>query len=272
MGHRISVLISTFNNRRYVEKKLAEIRRQTIFNQAEFLFVETASPERERELLSPFCAAHPNCHLLALDERKTLYEAWNLGWDAASSPVLCNSNMDDAMHPCLLEFVADAMERRSWDACSVLIARQMMDGDWNDWSPARLRQLPLSRRPGPFTAWRAGLKDVIGKFDGQFFSAGDLDFWSRIVAKKLSVGLIRKVLYLYTRSAEQISKSAAYQSRKENDRKLMNEKTYPRRWPPRIWREVFFLRYWLRLSPGTLCVPEPERPTGNEAQSSLQVL
>ncbi len=261
MQSRISVLISTFNNRRYVEKKLDEIRRQTIFDQAEFLFVETASPERERELLAPFCAKHPNCRLLTVDERKTLYEAWNLGWEAASSPLLCNSNMDDAMHPCLLEYVAEAMERKRWDACSVLIARQFMDEHWNDWSPARLRGLSLGRRPGPFTAWRTALKDTIGKFDERFFIAGDLDFWSRIVAQKLAIGLVRKVLYFYTRNPEQISKSAAYRSRKENDRKLMSEKPYPITWPPTIRRQVLFLRGWLKLAPGTLCVPAPKAST-----------
>jgi GT2 family glycosyltransferase len=117
MSYRISVLISTYDNRRFVEKKLVEIGRQTIFDQAEFIFVVTASPGHERNLLSPFCAGHPNCRLLALDERKTLYEAWNLGWDAATAPLVCNSNMDDAMHPRLLETVADTMERRPWDVC-----------------------------------------------------------------------------------------------------------------------------------------------------------
>jgi biofilm PGA synthesis N-glycosyltransferase PgaC len=108
---RISVLISCYNNARFVAKKLAEIRAQTWFDHAEFLFIETASPERERELFSPFCAQHPNCRLLALDERKSLYEAWNIGWREARASLVCYSNMDDAMHPLLLEQIVTAMER-----------------------------------------------------------------------------------------------------------------------------------------------------------------
>ena len=62
---RISVLISTFNNARFVAKKLAEIRAQSWFNRAEFIFIETGSPEYERELLAPFCREHSNCRVVA---------------------------------------------------------------------------------------------------------------------------------------------------------------------------------------------------------------
>jgi len=91
------VLISSYNNARFVAKKLAEIKAQTWFARAEFLFLETGSPERERELFAPFCREHPNCRVLATAERKTLYQAWNLGWREARAPIVCYSNMDDAM-------------------------------------------------------------------------------------------------------------------------------------------------------------------------------
>ena len=111
---RISVLISCYNNACFVAKKLAEIRAQTWFDRAEFLFIETASPGRERELFEPFCREHSNCRLLALDERKSLYEAWNIGWREARASIVCYSNMDDTMHPRLLELVVTAMEREQW--------------------------------------------------------------------------------------------------------------------------------------------------------------
>ena len=124
--YRISVVISTYNDREFVEKKLDEIRQQSIFETAEFIFVEPDSPQRERELLAPFCEQHPNCRLLALEERVNLFTAWNLGWQAASAPLVCNSNMDDIMHPRLLESVAAQMEGCDWDVCTVLIARAQL--------------------------------------------------------------------------------------------------------------------------------------------------
>ena len=112
MPYPISVLISTYNNRCFVSKKIKEILAQTLFERAEFIFIETASPEKERELILPFCEQYPNCSLIALEERKTLYEAWDIGWTAATAPIICYSNMDDAMHPLLLESVVHTMEKK----------------------------------------------------------------------------------------------------------------------------------------------------------------
>lgn len=244
---RISVLISSYRNARFVAKKLAEIQAQTWFAQAEFLFIETASPERERDLFAPFCRAHPNCRLITSDERKTLYEAWNMGWNEARAPIICYSNMDDAMHPRLLEEVVAAMERRRWDACSVLIAKQPVDEQWNSWARARLRRLPLSLRPGPFTAWRTELKEKIGAFDGRFVAAGDKDFWSRLLAHRLRLGLVKKILYLYTQApGEQLSKSPAGQAARAQDARLLAEKTYPIRWSARLRWQIILLRYLAR--------------------------
>lgn len=250
MTPRISVLISTYNNRRFVDKKLREARRQSIFDEAEFLFLETASPGRERELLQPFCDAHPNCRLLATDDRHTLYSAWNLGWDAARAPLLCYSNMDDSMHPRLLEQVATAMERRGWDACSVLIAKQLAeDAALDTWSRSRLARLPLSLRPGPFTAWRADLKERFGQFDGRFAVVGDKDFWSRLIARRMKIGLVPKVLYLYTKSLGQLSKGQYHSTRREQEEKLLREKPYPIRWPYHMRNQIMVLRYLRRLFP-----------------------
>ena len=163
--HEISVLISTYNDRDLVDKKLREIEAQTAFSRSEFIFVEPASPGNERELLEPFCEQYENCRLITLEERIGLYHAWNLGWAAASAPIVCISNMDDAMHPQLLEQVIEGMARNAWDVATVLIAKQVIDEDMNSWDQQCLRRLELSTRPGPSFAWRTELKDSFGMFD-----------------------------------------------------------------------------------------------------------
>ena len=174
--YEISVLISTFNDRDFVEKKLLEVQEQTAFERVEFIFIEPNSPGSERDLLEPFCEKHANCRLIKLDQQITLYQAWNLGWEAALAPIVCISNMDDAMHPELLERVIEGMARNAWDVATVLIAKQVIDEDMNSWDQQRLRQLELSTRPGPFFAWRTELKDSLGMFDERLELIGDKDF------------------------------------------------------------------------------------------------
>lgn len=231
----ISVLVSTYADRRHVPRKLAELRAQSAFADAEFIFLETASPERERELIEPFCAAHDNCRLLATDARLTLYQAWNLGWHAARAPLVCYSNMDDAMHPRLLERVVETMRRGHLDACTTLIARQTPADDLTDFSPARLRRLPLLLRPGPFSAWRADLAGRVGMFDEHFAIAGDREFWSRLGAARLRLGVVPQVLYLYTSDPASLAHAGSTRRRAEKARMAT---THARPgWPARLkWR------------------------------------
>ena len=242
---RISVLISSYNNARFVARKLAEIKAQTAFAQAEFIFIETASPERERELFTPFCREHSNCRVIATEERQSLYQAWNLGWREARAPIVCYSNMDDAMHPRLLEEVIAAMECERWDACSVLIAKQPMDDRWNDWT--RASHLPLSTRPGAFAAWRRELSERVGWFDERFLAAGDKEFWHRLATANLRIGLIPKVLYLYTRNPESLSRTARQSERWLTEKSMLAE-TNPQ-WPPVIRRRIRCIRVLRKLMP-----------------------
>jgi cellulose synthase/poly-beta-1,6-N-acetylglucosamine synthase-like glycosyltransferase len=250
---RISVLVSSYGNARFVDKKLAEIQAQTVFRDCEFLFLETASPERERELFAPFCREHPHCRVIAGDERKSLYEAWNIGWREARAPFVCYSNMDDAMHPRLLEEVVVAMTRERWDACTVLIAKQSMDEHWNDW--ARAQRLPLSTRPGPFAAWRRDLSENIGWFDERFLVAGDKEFWGRLTSAHLRIGLVPRVLYLYTRNPQSLSRSARQSERWRAEKALLAD-TKPE-WPAALRRRIRWIRIARAVLPGRYAAPLP---------------
>lgn len=240
----ITVIVSTYDDRDFVAKKLAEIEVQSAFQRAEFIFIEPASPGLERELIEPFCEKHTNCKLITLDERVNLYRAWNLGWGAATAPLVCISNMDDAMHHQLLEEVITAMELHQWDLASVLIAKQSRGVDWNSWERTRLRKLELSTRPGPFFVWRRELSEQIGMFDSALKVAGDKDFWARALNEELRIGLIEKVLYLYTKHEGQLSKGGAHA---EMEKALLEAKPYPHVWPKEIQTKIRRVRLRRKL-------------------------
>ncbi len=247
MKSEISVIISTFDDRKYIEKKLLEVQRQTAFERAEFIFIEPASPGRERELLEPFCEEHPNCRLITSEECLSLYQAWNVGWEAATAPIICISNMDDAMHPHLLAEVIDGMAQNAWDITSVLIAKQGVDEEMNSWNHQRLARLELSTRPGPFFAWRTDLRGRVGMFDESLVLVGDKDFWSRMIDSGLKVGVISKVLYLYTKHATQLSKRGEFRSLKKMDRNSCENKVYPQLWPTAYTNQVRWARVLRKL-------------------------
>ena len=262
----ISVLISTYNDRDLVDKKLREIEAQTAFLRSEFIFVESASPGNERELLEPFCEQYENCRLITLEERIGLYQAWNLGWAAASAPLVCISNMDDAMHPELLERVLLDAQCRDWDVATVLIAKQSVDAEWNSWEVSRLRKLDLSMRPGAFFAWRNDLCDELGMFDEDLKIVGDKEFWARVGHLKLKVGLIPEVLYLYTKHSGQLSKRTEFRVRKLAEKQSCLKLGYRYDWPVSLRRRIRWIR-WKSHLPFSKSVYRPTKgvSSGDEA-------
>ncbi|MFP4204146.1 MAG: glycosyltransferase family 2 protein [Opitutales bacterium] len=234
----ISVVISTYDDRDLVNKKLDEIKAQTAFEASEFIFVEPDSPGTERDLLEPFCAENPNCRLLALEERINLYAAWNRGWEAARAEFVCISNMDDTMHPDLLRRMTAAMQAQKWDLASVLITKQWLGVGWSELEGRRTRDLTLSTRPGPFFAWRSDLKDTVGMFDERMTVAGDRDFWARAGHFSLKTGLLPEILYIYSKHPGQLSKTSGFEAVKAADMKIAGEKPYAHQWPPGIQRAI----------------------------------
>jgi glycosyltransferase involved in cell wall biosynthesis len=243
----ISVSISTFNDRELVDKKLQEIRAQTAFERSEFIFIESASPGHERELLEPFCSEHDNCRLITFEERLSLYGAWNIGWKAATAPLVCISNMDDTMHPQLLERVLTKVPKYDYDLLTVLIAKQGIDEELNSFDISRLKQLDISLRPGPFFVWKRKLLESLGPFDDRFEIMGDKDFWARAHHQKLKLRLLPEVLYLYTKHPNQLSKSPAFLARSKADTVLSSCKKYPLCWSPEIQRKINLIRKIRRI-------------------------
>lgn len=243
----ISVIISTYDDRDLIPKKLAEILAQTFFERAEFIFIEPDSPGKERELLEPFCRQHTNCRLIALDERINLYKAWNLGWSEARAPLVCISNMDDSMHPRLLSLIHVGMSEKDWDVATVLIAKQSFDETTDDWSADRIRKLELSKRPGPFFVWRKDLNGGFGTFDDSLQIVGDKDFWARAQARGLRIGLVPVIAYLNTCHPNQLSKTGDASSRKRIERKICSKKHYPHVWPKDLCGQIRRVRLLRRL-------------------------
>lgn len=245
--YEISVIISTYDDRDLVSKKLAEIQAQSAFEHCEFIFIEPCSPGNERELLQPFCDQHQNCRLIKLESRITLYEAWNLGWQEAQSPFVCVSNMDDTMHPELLNRILVDSKQHDWEVASVLIAKQSMDELTDDWSHSRLAKLELSTRPGPFFVWRRSLKESLGLFDTKYDYAGDKDFWARVMHAGIKSRLIPQILYLYTKHPAQLSKIQEFKAKRKADDMRGESQVAPYIWPAYYTRKVRWIRFLRRL-------------------------
>ena len=157
------------------------------------------------------------------------------------------------MHPLLLDRVVAEMEAHPWRACTVLIAKQEMESNWNDWTCSRIAGLPLSLRPGPFAAWRRELREEMGGFDERFTAAGDKEFWHRITRSGVPAGLVPQILYLYTRNPGSLSQSLRQSERWQKEKALLQNLKLE--WPrPLRWR-IRLIRLLRRFVPLYGAVP-----------------
>ena len=135
----------------------------------------------------------------------------------------------------------------SWDVATVMIAKQPPHSVSNLWNYHRLNRLGLSKRPGPFFAWKRDLASDFGYFDERFEIGGDKDFWARVSHHKLRIKLIPTILYLYTQHPDQLSKKSEFRQKKLDDRLLGSEKEYPYVWPISLSYKIKFYSFLRRI-------------------------
>ena len=94
-----------------------------------------------------------------------------------------------------------------------------------------------------------------GWFDERFQIAGDKEFWSRVTSGGRRVGLVPKVLYLYTRNPQSISVTARQSDRWQREKALLAE-TNPG-WPAAMRRRIRWIRCVRALIPSRYSVELP---------------
>lgn len=188
----VTIITSVYKGDRYIETFLRDIVRQTIFHQCELLIVNANSPENEEPIILEYCKKYPNIHYERFEKDPGLYGVWNYLIKKARGQYITNANIDDLRNPRGIEH-------------HVLFLNQHPTIDLV-YSPFFISETPhltfemavlqkcfiLSKSefsfrvlheclPGPFPTWRKSLHEKYGYFNEKYKSAGDWEFWNKIV-------------------------------------------------------------------------------------------
>ncbi|MFP1130191.1 DUF4214 domain-containing protein [Asticcacaulis sp. W401b] len=190
----VTAIASLYKGGDYIEHFLKNITEQSIFRDyAELIIVDANSPENESVIIEKFVKSFPNIRYKRYDYRVSIYDAWNIGVNAAEGQFLTNTNMDDVRRQ-------DALECQA----ASLIALPFVDVVYQDFYYAfdknvaydhiaelgAKSQVGLVTPHGMFSSnpphnapmWRKSLHGELGLFDGTYKSAGDYEFWMRCLA------------------------------------------------------------------------------------------
>lgn len=186
----ISIITSLYKGEKFINNFMQNITSQTIFRECELIIIDANSPEEEYNVIKQYREQFENIKYIRTDKVIGIYDAWNMGIEAAKGVFLTNANLDDLRSP-------DCLEKQSL----TLLKNEDVDVVYQDvyytFTPnlpfeviARCNvksQLPMATKanmlqfnsPHNAPMWRKSLHNKVGLFSTRYKSAGDYEMWLR---------------------------------------------------------------------------------------------
>jgi hypothetical protein len=173
---------------------------------------------------------YPNFKLIKEDEKKGVYNAWNIGIKAATTLYVTNWNIDDLRHPINNKVKYDVMINNEADVIySYYVATNDINEDFYniDWSNKVISRYPDHYEnhvmencyAGPDPLWKKSLHEISGYFDYENFNTiGDWEMWIRFAKAGAKFQLIPEVLCIYLDHDQTVSQRQQEKSNQEKQR------------------------------------------------------
>jgi glycosyltransferase involved in cell wall biosynthesis len=208
---RVTAIVSAYKSERFIRGCLDDLEAQTMVRSLEIVVVDSASPERERDIVAEYAESYCNIVSVRTPLQETIYGSWNRAIAMARGEYITSANTDDRHRTDALEVMANALDDHP-DVGLVYagykvatLENETFEGSTSleEFMPAEYDAVMLRGGycfPGPQPMWRRSLHERFGLFDEQFQSAGDLEFWLRIAAGTTFLR-VPEILGLYLRHA-----------------------------------------------------------------------
>jgi glycosyltransferase involved in cell wall biosynthesis len=206
-NYRCSIFCSFFRGEKFIRGYIDDMLKQTIFKDIEFVFLDCASPENEKEVLIPLSKNYNNVIYHKLENDPGLYQAWNIAIKKCSATIIGNWNIDDRKSINSIEILINKLEKRvdldvvyGITYVSRIANERYEDNEYNlvyPYLPHSLENLLRNNSPHCMPLWRKNLHDRFGYFDESYMSAADGEFWLRCAFGGAKLELVNHPVGLY---------------------------------------------------------------------------
>jgi hypothetical protein len=188
---------------KFIPRYLQNAISQHFFQQTEHIIVYSEWSDLFDEFLK-----YPNFKFIKEDERKGVYNAWNIGIKEATTDYVTNWNIDDLRHPINTKIKYDAIVGNNID-----IVYNWYHGTVDDSLTFENLEHPKPQIAfpdeyekyaleacliGPDPLWKKSLHSQVGYFDYEHFNTiGDWEMWVRFAKIGAKFKLIPEVLCIY---------------------------------------------------------------------------
>ncbi len=186
---KISVLVSLYHGQEYLEGFFNALNRIDSPETLELIIIHNDPVTDELEIISRYkqMSRISIVHDI-VNNRESLYSSWNRGIRLARGPYIAIWNVDDVRLPDSLKRQSHILDKHSdvfftyGDQIEIQMygesdGRQVCFPEFHEHPELFISGFHL----GCFPMWRKALHDIAGYFDEQFKSAGDYEFFVRVV-------------------------------------------------------------------------------------------
>ena len=192
----LTVIVSIYRPGHMFDSFLGNLIEQSIFASTKVAMVLVDPIDSERKIAQEFASRYSNVILEIVETRISIYSAWNIAIAKCSTPFITNMNIDDIRSVDSLETQLNYMKSHPWVDVGYQDFFYLLDRDL-DWSsianigavsqspPVTLSELVWFGMNSPHNGpiWKSELHTRFGLFDEHLRSAGDYEFWIRVVSQ-----------------------------------------------------------------------------------------
>jgi glycosyltransferase involved in cell wall biosynthesis len=215
MKSKVTILCSSYNSSKWIDQYLSSLNDQTE-KHFDIIFVDANSTDDSLDKIKKYnFRLGINKKVIELNERISIYGAWNLAIKSADTKYVMNINTDDRLYPEGLETMLLAAERIP-NAVVLYGLNQIVSDEnhtvrigWHNWEDYSHNVLYHHCICGPFPLLDRETIIAEGMFNEKFTRSGDYEMWLRLSSK--GHGIVRIPVYIgsYYLNPEGMSTAAA---------------------------------------------------------------
>jgi hypothetical protein len=205
--YKCSSFCSFFKGQKFIQSYLDNVLEQNLFNEIEFIFLDCASPENEKDYILPLTEKFENIKYFKLNKDPGLYAGWNEAVKLCTSSIIGNWNIDDKKSINSFEILLKAFERDpevdivyGLTYVSRIPNENYRDNNYQEIYPClphSFENLIRNNSPHCMPLWKASIHDRFGYFDESYKTASDADLWLRSCVGGARIQMVNHPVGLY---------------------------------------------------------------------------